>query len=73
MIMESSHRIYQMMFPLITYKNLKMDYYEAHLVLDQRKRNEIEQSTRGQSMEQNWYVERRKRITVSKAGAVSKR
>lgn len=52
---------------------MKMDYYEAHLVLDQRKRNETEQSTRGQSMEQNCYVERRKRITASKAGAVSKR
>lgn len=46
-----------------------MDYYEAHV--DQRKRSEIEQFTRGQSMEQNWYVER-KRITASKAGAISK-
>jgi len=53
-------------------QRLKMDYYEAHVVVDQRKRSEIEQSTRGQSMEQNWYVERRKRITASKAGAISK-
>ena len=53
-------------------QRLKMDYCEAHVVVDQRKRNEIEQSTRGQSMEQNWYVERRKRITASKAGAISK-
>ena len=53
-------------------QRLKMDYYEAHVVVDQRKRNEIEQSTRGQSMEQNWYMERRKRITASKAGAISK-
>lgn len=48
---------------------MKMDYYEAHV--DQRKRSEIEQFTRGQSMKQNWYVER-KRITASKAGAISK-
>ena len=51
---------------------MKMDYYEAHVIVDQRKINEIEQSTRGQSMEQNWYVERRKRITTSKAEAISK-
>jgi len=40
-------------------QRLKVDYYEAHMVVDQRKRSEIEQSTRGQSMDQNWYVGRR--------------
>ena len=34
-------------------QSLKMNYYQAHVVVDQRKRSEIEQSTRGQSMEQN--------------------
>ena len=53
-------------------QRLKMNYYQAHVVVDQRKRNDIEQSTRGQSMEQNWYMERRKRITASKAGAILK-
>ena len=42
------------------------------MVVDQRKINNIEHSTRGQSMEQNWYMERRKRITASKAGAILK-
>lgn len=31
-------------------QKLKMDYCEAHMIVDQRKINEIEQSTRGQSM-----------------------
>ena len=49
-----------------------MNYYQAHVVFDQKKQCEKEQSTRGQSIEQNWYVERRKRITAQKAGAISK-
>ena len=52
-------------------QRLKIDYYAAHMVVDQRKRSEIEQSTWGRSMEQNWYV-RRKRISASKAWAISK-
>ena len=55
-----------------------MDYYRAYVAVNENKANEIERATRGQGSADEttanvWLTERRKRITSSAAGTISKR
>ena len=57
---------------------MKNDYYETHIAVDRQKMDEIELFTRNQSSAMNtnaqqlWFNERRKRITASRIGGITK-
>ena len=58
-------------------EEMKRNYYEAHVQVNESSANEIEQSTRQQgkgdwSTEQIWQCERHKRLTASQVGGIIK-
>ncbi len=51
---------------------LMRNYYNTNVVVTEEKAIEIEQETRNQAQDQQWNVERRKRVTASKVGGIVK-
>lgn len=51
---------------------LMHSYYNTNVVVTEEKAIEIEKETRNQAHDQQWIVERRKRVTASKVGSIVK-
>ena len=53
-------------------KQLMAGFYSTKIVVTKEKAEEIEQQTRNQADNEQWMIERRRRITASKVGSIAK-